>query len=262
MRSSLAGRLVAVTRAANGQDALAARLLELGAQVLEAPAIVLVPPASLEELDRALRALEGVAWIAFASATAVERTVARAADLGIPPEALARPRLAAIGAATAKRLARLLRAPDLVPPQARGESLAAALAGEVRGLRVLVPRPEESRPELVDGLARAGAEVVAPVAYRSVPCPPASLEPLAAALRAGAVDAVVFASPSAVRSVVAALGPGCAARLLGRSALAAIGPTTAAELRAHGLAVAVEPASSSGPALVDALAEHLGPRPG
>jgi uroporphyrinogen-III synthase/uroporphyrinogen III methyltransferase/synthase len=258
MTLSLAGRLVAVTRAVNGQDALAARLLELGAQVLEAPAIVLVPPASLEDLDRALRALEGVAWIAFASATAVERTVARAAELRIPPEVLARPRLAAVGAATAKRLTRLLRAPDLVPPQARGESLAAALAGEVRGLRVLVPRPEESRPELVEGLARAGAEVMAPVAYRSVPCPPESLEPLAAALRAGAVDAVVFASPSAVRSVVAALGP--ETRLLARSALAAIGPTTAAALRAHGLAVAVEPASSSGPALVDALAEHLGPR--
>jgi uroporphyrinogen-III synthase/uroporphyrinogen III methyltransferase/synthase len=262
MTLSLAGRVVAVTRARGGQDALAARLLELGARVLEAPAIVLVPPSSLEDLDRALSTLEGVAWIAFASATAVERTVARASELGIPLEALARPRLAAIGAATAKRLARLLRAPDLVPAQARGESLAAALAGEVRGLRVLVPRPEESRPELVDGLARAGAEVVAPVAYRSIPAPVESLELLAAALRAGAVDAVVFASPSAVRSVVAALGPGSGARFLARSALAAIGPTTAAELRAHGLAVAVEPASSSGPALVDALAEHLGPRPG
>ncbi len=259
MTLSLAGRVVAVTRPRGGEDALKARLLELGARILEAPAIVLAPPASFDDLDRALRALERTDWIAFASAAAVERTAARAAELGIPPAALARPRLAVIGAGTAKRLARLLRAPDLVPPDARGESLAAALAGQVKGLRVLVPRPEESRPELVEGLARAGAEVVAPVAYRTVPAPPESLQPLAAALRAGAVDAVAFASPSAVRSVVAALGPG--AILLLRCALAAMGPTTAAELRAHGLVAAVEPAHPSGRALADALAERLGPHP-
>jgi uroporphyrinogen-III synthase len=78
---------------------------------------------------------------------------------------------------------------------------------------------------------------------------------LAAALEQGAVDAVTFASPSAVRSVVAALGG--SARLLERMVLAAIGPTTAAELRAAGLSVAVQPASASGPALAEALARRL-----
>jgi uroporphyrinogen-III synthase len=259
MSPSLSGRRVAVTRPRGDEDALSARLVELGAELLEAPAISIAPPASFEGLDRALDSLEGTAWIVFASVNAVERTVARAARRAVPAAALGRPRLAAIGAATAARLARLLRPPDLLPPEARGEALAAALAPAVRGLRVLVPRAEEGRPELVEGLERAGAEVVSPVAYRTEAASAESLAPLAAALGAGAIDAVTFASPSAVRAVVTALGP--AARLLPRAVLAAIGPTTAAELRAHGLPVTVQPPRSSGAALADELARVLGPRP-
>lgn len=256
----LRGRVVAVTRPRSDEDALARRLVELGARVLEAPAIALGPPASFAELDRALLALDAVAWIAFASANAVDRTVARAGELGVDASALARPRLAALGPFTAARVTRLLREPDLVPATARGDALAAALAPSVRGLRVLVPRAEEGRPELVEGLARAGADVVAPVAYRTVASPPEALAPLAEALARGAVDAVTFASPSAVRAVVAALGP--AARSLERTVLAAVGPTTAAELRACGLAVAVQPARASGTDLAEAVAEHLASRPG
>lgn len=257
MALSLAGRRVAVTRAA-GDDALTRRLRQLGAEVLEAPSIALAPPASFDELDAALRALDAVDWIAFASATAVERTVARAAQLGVPRAALARPRLAAVGPATAERLAALVRPPDLVPAEARGEALAAALAAAVRGRRVLVPRAQEGRPELVDGLARAGAAVAAPAAYRTVPAPPEALAPLAAALAEGRVEAVLFASPSAVRSVAAALG--VRAPLLARAVLAAIGPTTAAELRSHGFGDVLLPASASAEALADAVAARLGPR--
>ena len=255
---SLRGRLVAVTRARSDEDALSARLVELGAEVLEAPAISVGPPASFEDLDRALEALECTDWIAFASANAVERTVARAAERGLSVAALARPRLAAIGPASAARLALLVRAPDLVALESRGSALAAALAPLVNGLRVMVPRAEEGRPELVEGLERAGAVVVSPVAYRTVAASSESLAHLAIALGAGAVDAITFASPSAVRAVVKALGP--VARLLPRVVLAAIGPTTGAELRASGLPVTVQPTRSSGVALADALAQTLGPR--
>jgi uroporphyrinogen-III synthase/uroporphyrinogen III methyltransferase/synthase len=255
---SLRGRRVAVTRGVTADDALTARLRGLGADVLEAPAIALAPPASFEELDRALREVACFDWIAFASANAVERTVERAAQLGVGPAELGRPRLAVVGAATAARLGALVRAPDLVPADARGDALAAALAPAIDGKRVFVPRAEEGRPELVEGLVRAGATVVAPVAYRTVAAPAAALEPLAAGLAAGALDAVAFASPSAVRAVVAALG--ARAPLLARAVLAAIGPTTAAELRACGLEVGAVPARSSGAALADAIAERLGPR--
>lgn len=260
MPRSLAGRRIAVTRGRSGEDALSATLLALGAAVLDAPSIVIAPPRSFADLDGALRELERTDWIAFASPNAVERTVERAAEIGVAPEALARPSLAAVGEATARRLRRLVRSPDLVPAGARGEALAAALAGRVRGQRVLVPRAEEGRPELVDGLTRAGAQVVAPVAYRTVAAPREALEPLVSALERGEVDAVVFASPSAVRSVLGALGG--RASLLRGTVLAVMGPTTAGELRGRGLGADVQPAHSTGPALAEALADFLGPAGG
>jgi len=250
-------RTVVVTRGKAGEDALSARLAALGAEVRELPAIGFAPPADPGPLDAALRGLAGFDWVAFASATAVERTLERLVALGLPRAALAGPRLAAVGAATAARLAREVRPPDLVPGEATGEALAAALASAVRGRRVLVPRPAAGRPELIAGLEAAGATVTAVEAYRTVPAPPETLVPLAGWLAAGEVDAVAFASPSAVQAVVAALGTGAAG--LGRVLLAAIGPTTAQALREAGLPSGVVPGEHTGEALADAIAARLGP---
>jgi len=253
----LDGRRVAVTRGKGGEDPLTARLRELGAQVLEVPAIAVAPPESWDAFDAALHELESYDWIAFASATAVDATLARIVALGIPPPPVGT-RLAAVGQATARRLQERLRAPDLVPESATGAALAAAMAPQMRGRRVLVPRAAEGRHELVEGLAAAGADVVAAACYRTVAAPAVAVAPLGEAIRDGQLDAVTFASPSAVRSVVAALGTRAA--LLDRCALAAIGPTTAEALREAGLRVSVTPESSSAAALAEAIARHLGPK--
>jgi uroporphyrinogen-III synthase len=253
----LDGRTVVVTRRKGEEDALSARLVELGATVRELPSIVFLPPADPEPLDRALRALSGFDWVVFTSATAVERTVERLRALGLEPARLGAARLAAVGPATAERLAREVRAPDLVPSQAKGDALAAELAPHVRGRSVLFPRPAEGRPETVAGLLAAGAGLTAVEAYRTVPAPAEQLAPLAAWLAGGEVDAVAFASPSAVQAIVRALGP--RASLLREVMLAAIGPTTADALAAAGLPAGAVPARYTGSALAEAIAERLGP---
>jgi uroporphyrinogen-III synthase len=250
-------RTVVVTRSRGGEDALTARLAELGASVREIPSISFAPPADAGPLDAALRAVESFEWAVFASATAVDRTVDRLRALGIDLAVLAGRRLAAVGPATAEALARAVREPDLVPAEARGEAMAAALAPHVRGKRVLLPRPAEGRPELLDGLVAAGAEVSAVEAYRTLPAPPDAVRPLAAWIRAGEVDAVAFASPSAVKAIVAGLGED--ASLLGGVVLAAIGPSTAEAMRAAGLEVAALPARYTGTDLAEAIAARLGP---
>ncbi len=253
----LDGRGVAVTRGKGGDDPLSTRLRELGATVLEVPAIAVAPPASWDELDAALAEADRFDWIAFASATAVDACLSRIVALGLPPPPVGT-RLAAVGKATARRLHERLREPDLVPEHATGAALAEAMAPHVRGRRVLVPRAAEGRHELLDGLAGAGAEVVEATAYRTVPASPALVAPLGDAILDGRVDAVAFASPSAVRSVVAAMGP--RAELLSRCALAAIGPTTAAAIAEVGLRATVVPAESTAAGLADAIAAHLGPK--
>ena len=256
--SPLAGRTIVVTRGAGAEDTLAPRLRELGARVLEFPSIGIAGPGPADQaaLDAALRDLGRFRWAAFASVNAVERTVGRLDALGIPRAALEDLRLACVGPATAGRLEALVRAPDLVPLEHTGAALAQALARHVAGAAVLVPRAADGRPELADGLRAAGAEVVAPVAYRTVPAPPEALAPLADLLAAGEVDAVAFASPSAVRSVTGALGP--RAPLLGKALLAAIGPTTAEALREAGLEAGAVPEHHTTVGLAEALVRRLG----
>ncbi len=257
MAARLESRTVVVTRGKGGEDALSARLRDLGARVREIPSIAFAPPADPAPLDAALRQLGRFDWAVFASATAVERTVERLGALGVGRAALGALRLAAVGPATAERLARDVREPDLVPAEFTGEAMAAALAPRVRGKRVLLPRPAEGRPELLEGLAAAGAEVTAVEAYRTLPAPADAILPLGGWIEAGEVDAVAFASPSAVRAVVEGLGE--RATLLRRVALAAIGPTTAAALREAGLEVGVQPARHTGADLAEAIAARLAP---
>lgn len=257
MARRLDGRTVVVTRRKGDEDALSSRLAELGAAVRELPAIAFAPPADPAPLDAALRTLDQFDWVVFTSATAVERTLERLGALGLPVAPLRAARLAAVGPATADRLARELRPPDVVPREAKGEALAAELAPLVRGRRVLFPRPAEGRPETVAGLRAAGADLTIVEAYRTVPSAPGKIAPLAAWIEAGEVDAVAFASPSAVQAVVGALGQRVS--LLRGVALAAIGPTTADALSAAGLLASVVPSRYTGAALAEAIAERLGP---
>jgi uroporphyrinogen-III synthase/uroporphyrinogen III methyltransferase/synthase len=253
---SLVGRTIVVTRPAGGPDSLGDRLRELGAAVRELPALELLPPHDAAPLDAALRSLERFDWIAFASAAAIEGVLLRLSALGLPIASLSARRLAAVGPATAARLTAAVRAPDLVPAEATGAAMAAALAPHVGGRRVLLPRPTEGRLELLEGLGVAGAEVTAVEAYRTEAAPPERIVQLRAWLAAGEVDAVAFASPSAVRAILRALGD--EASLLSRVLLAAIGPTTAAALREAGLAPAAVPGRHTGRDLADAIARGLG----
>lgn len=246
-----------VTRAGLGQDALAERLRELGAAVRELPAIALAPPTDPGPLDAALLHLERFAWVVFASAAAVDRVLFRLGELGVDRAALSSRSLAAVGGATGARLESAVRGPDLVPLETTGEALARALAPFVGGRSVLVPRAAEGRPEILAGLAAAGAEVTAVEAYRTLPAPAETLAGMASWIERQEVDAVAFASPSAVRAVAAALGP--KARLLGRVLLAAIGPTTAEALREVGLLAGVVADRHTGKGLAEAIAARLGP---
>jgi uroporphyrinogen III methyltransferase/synthase len=117
---------------------------------------------------------------------------------------------------------------------------------------VLVPLSERARDVLVAGLRARGARVEAPVAYRTV-APPGLAERYAELARAG-FDLLVFASPSAVGNLAAAVGE---PTLRGRAA-AVIGPVTEEAAHKAGLDVRVraEPSTASG--LVAALARRYG----
>ncbi len=159
--------------------------------------------------------------------------------------------VAAIGPATAERLAaRGVRA-DLVPERFVAEGILEALAdAPLQGVRALVARAAGSRPELVDGLERRGARVDEVLLYEAVP------EPAEPAVIAEALDAdyITFTASSTVRAFAGLLGEADRERLAAAGPrVVSIGPVTSATAREEGLRVNAEAAEHSIPGLVDAL---------
>ena len=222
--------LVAITRPAEASRALASRLRDAGYEVLLAPAIRRVEPESWARLDQGIAELlrGGYRGVLFTSPAAVEFFFRRL-SAAVPGASF----IGAVGEGTASALRKRGVRVDVIAPGGTGASLAEAvvarLGEELEGAGFLQPRAAEGREELSSGLAARGARVDVVPAYRTLPASSAELAELGAALAADRVDIVVFASPSAVSAVFAAVGD------LGAARVVAIGETTADALRQRGV---------------------------
>jgi len=176
---------------------------------------------------------------------------------GHDARAFAGARICAIGPGTAAALAARGLQADLVPEEFVAESVVEALARQkVARQRILLPRAEAARRELVSGLRALGARVDELPLY--VAAPPGSPESEALRrLRAGEIDVVTFASSSAVTNLLKLLDGDTAP--LKEPLIACIGPITARTAREAGLAVGVESREHTIPGLVAALRAYFSP---
>jgi uroporphyrinogen III methyltransferase/synthase len=242
-RRPLHGQVVAVTRARAQASGLAARLRDLGAEVVEAPAIRIARRAV--DLPRP----ETHELICFTSPNGV-RLYFEALDRDA--RALAGVTVAAIGPGTASELTRHGIRPDVVAERFVAEGLLDALGGlDLRGRRALVARAAEARDALPEGLRERGAEVDVVGLYDTV------AEPLDAAAREGLARAtyVTFTSSSTVRFLLES-----GARVPESARIASIGPVTSATAREHGLPVHVEAERHDVEGLIQALTDDVAAR--
>ena len=237
-RRPLHGRTVTVTRARAQASPLATRLRELGAAVIEAPAIRTVPlPAELPDLA-------GYDLLCVTSPNGARELFRRLRESGCDVRALAGCHVAAIGPGTAAALAEGGLIADTVPERPVAEGLVEALAGRSFE-RVLIVRAREGRDVLPDALRKHGAQVDVVPVYETVAD---SLDgPTLEA--ASDADYLTFTSASTVSFYVDAAG----ATELERPRIGSIGPATSAELRAHG----VEPDFEASPHTPDGLVAAL-----
>jgi uroporphyrinogen III methyltransferase / synthase len=255
-RRPLFGRRVVVTRARAQAGELSVELERLGAEVYEFPTIEIQAPEDFRPLDAAIRDLDSFGWIVFTSVNGVESFLERLRHHGLDLRAVPRrAKIAAIGPATAERIEEVGLRVDVVPEEYRAEALIEVLgAGSLDGERVLIPRARVAREILPEKLREAGAEVVVPPAYESVPSSRGKDE-LAGRLEAGGIDCVTFTASSTVENFVGAFGTEEAVRLLAGTRVACIGPVTAETARKHGLRVDAEAEEYTIPGLVAAVVD-------
>lgn len=233
MSGSLAGKRIVITRPPHRAQAFAAQLHDLGAEPVLMPTIDIQPPSDPAPLDQALMQLEDFDWVVITSTNVVTHLWRRFEALGIVPDALDWPAVAAIGPVSSQALQANGITPALLPEHYVAEALFAALDDRVdlNGLHILVPQGNLARPVLVDRLREEGARVVAVVAYENAS---PTIDP---SLLDVPVDAVTFTSASTVENFVAAVDDPLA--LIGGALVACIGPVTADAARALGLPVHV-----------------------
>ena len=253
-RRPLFGRRVVVTRARAQAGELSRDLEKLGAEVHEFPTIEIIPPEYFGPLDAAIRDLDSFSLIVFTSVNGVEAFLKRLQHHGLDLRALPRDaKVAAIGPATAERIEQAGLRVDVVPEEYRAEALIEALGAHLlAGERVLIPRAKVAREVLPEKLREAGADVVVPPAYESVPSSRGKVE-VSLRLQSGEIDCVTFTASSTVENFVGAFGAEEAARLLAKSKVACIGPITADTARRHGLRVDAESKEYTIPGLIEAV---------
>lgn len=217
---------VAVTRDEDERGALTSALLAEGFQPVRCIVMEEAPPPDLAALTAVAAELHAFDWVICSSVRAVS-ALAGARTTAWPRGV----RTAAVGARTAAALVSVGADPEpVLGPSEGADALWAELAKmEWANCRVLVPTVSGGRRVIGESLRRAGALVTEVEAYRMLPRP---ADRIRADWDAARPDAAVFGSPSAVTSLVAALG---ADALKALEAIVAIGPTTAAALAAAGV---------------------------
>ncbi|MBZ0135940.1 MAG: uroporphyrinogen-III synthase [Planctomycetes bacterium] len=232
----LDGRSIAITREQPGE--LARLLFNEGAHVLHFPLIRVV---ASNDPDLAAALMQDFDWVVFTSVNAVLFTgeLLRSGNRKLSAS------VACVGSTTAAEAARLGLTVDMVPEKQHVKGLIEAFAAlDRRGGRVLYPRSELAASTLKEGLQALGFVVDDPVAYRTLP----DEEGMKGLQLQYGLEAIVFASPSAVKHAVAAVGT-----RLATLRLYSIGPTTSAAIRACGLQVAGEAREHSAEGLLGAI---------
>src|SRR3989441_11727988 len=224
----LEGRTIVVTRARAQAQRFVQLLEAAGARVLQAPTIVIEPPASWELLDTALVALESFTWVVFTSVNGVAMVDRRLAARGLAWAAIARKRVAAIGPATADALVEHGVRVELGPTEYRAEALVERLRRVVGPAdRGLPPRAKETREVLVVERRRLGVAVTEVPAYQTRRIDDRGVR-LREALAAGAVDARTVTSSSPPRNFAEQISDHERSAWRGPGPLASTAPSTAA----------------------------------
>ncbi|MCH7970158.1 MAG: uroporphyrinogen-III C-methyltransferase [Chloroflexi bacterium] len=246
----LFGKRVLVTRARSQASRLVKKLEELGAEVLEYPAIKIVPVRDPSPLDEALRNISRYDWMMLTSSNAVRGVTDRMRATGIDSRAFAHLKFGVVGPSTARALSAIGITADAMPDQ----YIASAMVDLVRqdGIvpaHVLFPRSDIGGETLATGLRELGSQVDEVIAYSTET--PGDTGDLARDAYEQGIDFTTFTSSSTVRNLVGLLDG--SPDLINTSKTIIIGPVTAETAIELGVNIDVRAREQSIDGLVTAI---------
>jgi len=240
----LFGRRFLITRPYAQAASFVALLQAQGAETICIPTIEIAPPTDWQPCDAALNQLWSYDGLILTSANAVDAFFERMNIMGLDLRALAGVEIIAVGPKTAKAIEKLGLKPDFVPDDYRAEGVVNELLSRgVSGKRYLYPRTEIARSLIPDSLTKSGAQVDAPIVYRTL-APEGKQEMIRHLLDADELDAICFSSSSTFDNLQAMFGAELQ-QLKKETAFFSIGPLTTETIRKQGFEVALEPEKST-----------------
>jgi len=254
----LFGQRIVVTRRPEQAGSFARRLAELGAEVLEVPTIIIVPPTEKDAIVDALLGLNAYDWLVFTSVNGVtaffEIFFRRFQDL----RDIGGARIAAVGPATAAKLRELHLQVDLTPDEFTGKKIAAAFEKyeTIENLKMCLMRAEVASPDLPHALEELGAIVDDIAIYKTV-AEPEDLTGAGARLIEDGADWITFTSSSTVEHFHVRYDLTQLVKTFPQLKLASIGPETSKTIRVLGLEPALEAKTHTTEGLIDALLKAI-----
>jgi uroporphyrinogen-III synthase len=254
---SLAGKRIVLTRAAEQSREWIAALKSRGAEVLLLPTVAFAPPENFAAVDAGIGELSSFDWILFTSRNAVKFLSSRMNERGAAIPKDPHPQVAAVGPATARMAEEFGWRVNHTAHMRTGEAVVKELAASLARKRVLLPRSDRADQRLPAALQKASAQVTSVIAYRTVAAAESGASEVIDQLKKRAVDAAIFASPSAFHNLSDLLVEESLADLSMEIAFAAIGPTTAAAMREAGARVAMQAPLPDAESLASAIADYF-----
>ena len=254
---ALFGKTILVTRSEQQASELSGPLRELGANVLEQPAIEIDQPENWHAVDSLIDQLNSFDYLVFSSRNGVRYFLDRLMALGHDMRALAAVKLAVVGRKTADALLEYHLQADIIPADYNALSLADLLVPIAGGKRLAILRASRGPDSLTIALEQAGAIVTQVVSYshRDV----ANADPLIyEKMQRGEIDWVTVTSAAIANSLTRLFGAS-----LRTAKLASLSPAITHTLLELDHYVAAEATAATMPSLVDAIraAESLPTRP-
>lgn len=263
---SLPGIKVVVTRSREQNPALQELLESRGAEVVSLPTLRFVAVSPTDTLRELLLAHRNYTHVVFTSQVAVKFFAKLCRDQGMPPDRWRHATMAAVGAATAAALENHGWTSSYTAEGGSSEALARELFS--RGHldsdhHVLIPQSAIARPEIEEVLTNAGIQVTAVSIYEPTTEAPECAASFLSFVKSGVPpDAILFASPSAVKAFLELTGaPGEQFLERPETLVVSIGPTTSRTIRKRGYEVSAQAERPAIDGLVTALEAAVRNRP-